>query len=55
MIQTFEALIDRLSAWMAADPEHAQLWTSIGLALAIAAIGLLAFEQMKARAAAENN
>jgi hypothetical protein len=51
MIQTFQGAIARFTAWLAADPEHAELWMGIGLALTIGCIALLSFEQMKARTA----
>ena len=51
MIQTFEGVVARFTAWLAADPEHAEMWLAIGLALAIGCIALLTFEQMKARTA----
>ncbi len=55
MIQILEGFLSRFSVWLAADPEHAQVWTTVGLAVTIAAIAMLTFEQLKARAAAEHN
>ncbi len=51
MIQTFESAIARFTAWMAADPEHAEMWLAIGLGLTIGCIALLSFEQIRARTA----
>ena len=54
MIQTFESMVSRFTAWIAADPEHGEMWLAIGLALVIGCIALLTFEQMKARAAEQS-
>ena len=55
MMQILEDVFARFTAWMAADPHHAEMWLGIGLGLAIAAIALLAAEQLEARAATEHH
>ncbi len=54
MFQFLEPVVARFSAWMAADPQHSELWLAVGFALAIATISLLTFEQIKARTAEQN-
>ncbi len=54
MIQVLEGLVSKFTAWMAADPQHAELWLAFGFALAIACIALLTFEQIQARFAEQN-
>ncbi len=56
MTFALQDIATRLSAWLAADPQHNEIWAAIGLGLVIACVALLSVEQFKARAeAAEQN
>ncbi len=51
MMQMLQVFVERFGAWLAADPSHGELWRSLGMLLTICCIALLAFDQVKAQIA----
>lgn len=54
MMQLFDELLARFGQWMAEDPTHVDLWLTVGLALAICCVALLAFEQLQTQPSEQN-